>query len=145
MNHPNFKQKIISGVENFFKHLNQNDNDLDFNFLDTCLKELELYFEILTNYIQDERLNLHLEGMIVTNQTNKRLIQAEKLFKLTQSEFKEIRTIVFRSKELNEINKKDIIDKFNKYISPKIIWVFEDDKSIEYTALKHLYKTGEIK
>ena len=113
MNHPNFKQKIISGVENFFKHLNQNDNDLDFNFLDTCLKELELYFEILTNYIQDERLNLHLEGMIVTNQTNKRLIQAEKLFKLTQSEFKEIRTIVFRSKELNEINKKDIIDKFN--------------------------------
>ncbi len=145
MNHPNFKQKIISGVENFFKHLNQNDNDLDFNFLDTCLKELELDFEILTNYIQDERLNLHLEGMIVTNQTNKRLIQAEKLFKLTQSEFKEIRTIVFRSKELNEINKKDIIDKFNKYISPKIIWVFEDDKSIEYTALKHLYKTGEIK
>lgn len=145
MNHPNFKQKIISGVENFFKHLNQNDNDLDFNFLDTCLKELELDFEILTNYIQDERLNLHLEGMIVTNQTNKRLIQAEKLFKLTQSEFKEIRTIVFRSKELNEINKKDIIDKFNKYISPKIIWVFEDDKSIEYTALKHLYETGEIK
>jgi len=145
MNPPNFKQKIISGVENFFKHLNQNDNDLDFNFLDTCLKELELDFEILTNYIQDERLNLHLEGMIVTNQTNKRLIQAEKLFKLTQSEFKEIRTIVFRSKELNEINKKDIIDKFNKYISPKIIWVFEDDKSIEYTALKHLYKTGEIK
>lgn len=145
MNHPNFKQKIISGVENFFKHLNQNDNDLDFNFLDTCLKELELYFEILTNYIQDERLNLHLEGMIVTNQTNKRLIQAEKLFKLTQSEFKEIRTIVFRSKESDEINKKDIIDKFNKYISPKIIWVFEDDKSIEYTALKHLYKTGEIK
>ena len=142
---PNFKQKIISGVENFFKHLNQNDNDLDFNFLDTCLKELELYFEILTNYIQDERLNLHLEGMIVTNQTNKRLIQAEKLFKLTQSEFKEIRTIVFRSKESDEINKKDIIDKFNKYISPKIIWVFEDDKSIEYTALKHLYETGEIK
>ncbi|MEC7837614.1 MAG: hypothetical protein VX523_02680 [Chloroflexota bacterium] len=145
MNPPNFKQKIISGVENFFKHLNQNDNDLDFNFLDTCLKELELYFEILTNYIQDERLNLHLEGMIVTNQTNKRLIQAEKLFKLTQSEFKEIRTIVFRSKESDEINKKDIIDKFNKYISPKIIWVFEDDKSIEYTALKHLYETGEIK
>jgi len=145
MNHPNFKQNIISRVENFFKHLNQRNNELDFNFLDTCLEELELDFEILTNYIQDERLNLHLEGMIVTGQTNKRLIQAEKLFKLTQAEFKEIRTLITRSKESKEINKKEIIDKFNNYISPKIIWVFEDDKSIEYTALKHLYETGEIK
>ena len=145
MNHPNFKQNIISRVENFFKHLNQRNNELDFNFLDTCLEELELDFEILTNYIQDERLNLHLEGMIVTGQTNKRLIQAEKLFKLTQAEFKEIRTLLTRSKESKEINKKEIIDKFNNYISPKIIWVFEDDKSIEYTALKHLYETGEIK
>ncbi len=145
MNHPNFKQKIISGVEDFFKHLNRKDNQLDFNFLNNCIKELELDFQILTNYIQDERLNLHLEGMIVTDQTNKRLIHAEKLFKLTQSEFKEIRTILSKSKESNKINKKEIISKFHKYISPKIIWVFEDDKSIEYTALKHLYETGEIK
>lgn len=145
MNHPNFKQKIISRVEDFFKHLNKSDGKLDQNFLKTCLRDLELDFEILTNYIQDERLNIHLEGMIITNQTNKRLVYAEKLFKFTQKEFKEIRTLLEENKESVEENKKEIIFKFNKYISPKIIWIFEDDKSIEYTALKHLYETGEIK
>ena len=43
------------------------------------------------------------------------------------------------------LNKKLIIDKFDKYISPKIIWLFEEEKTIEYTALKHLYETGEIR
>ena len=145
MNHPNFKQKIISRVEDFFKHLNKSDGKLDQIFLKTCLRDLELDFEILTNYIQDERLNIHLEGMIITNQTNKRLVYAEKLFKFTQKEFKEIRTLLEENKESVEENKKEIIYKFNKYISPKIIWIFEDDKSIEYTALKHLYETGEIR
>ena len=145
MNHPNFKQKIISRVEDFFKHLNKSDGKLDQTFLKTCLKDLELDFEILTNYIQDERLNIHLEGMIITNQTNKRLVYAEKLFKFTQKEFKEIRTLLEENKGSVEEYKKEIIFKFNKYISPKIIWIFEDDKSIEYTALKHLYETGEIK
>ena len=145
MNHPNFKQKIISKVEDFFKHLNKSDGKLDQIFLKTCLKDLELDFEILTNYIQDERLNIHLEGMIITNQTNKRLVYAEKLFKFTQKEFKEIRTLLEENKGSVEEYKKEIIFKFNKYISPKIIWIFEDDKSIEYTALKHLYETGEIK
>ncbi|MDC0253059.1 hypothetical protein OAK52_02730 [Chloroflexi bacterium] len=145
MNHPNFKQKIISRVEDFFKHLNKSDGKLDQIFLKTCLKDLELDFEILTNYIQDERLNIHLEGMIITNQTNKRLVYAEKLFKFTQKEFKEIRTLLEENKGSVEEYKKEIIFKFNKYISPKIIWIFEDDKSIEYTALKHLYETGEIK
>lgn len=145
MNHPNFKQKIISRVEDFFKHLNKSDGKLDQIFLKTCLKDLELDFEILTNYIQDERLNIHLEGMIITNQTNKRLVYAEKLFKFTQKEFKEIRTLLEENKGSVEEYKKEIIFKFNKYISPKIIWIFEDDKSIEYTALRHLYETGEIK
>tara|TARA_B100001250_G_scaffold190186_1_gene163332 strand:- start:2529 stop:2966 length:438 start_codon:yes stop_codon:yes gene_type:complete len=145
MNHPNFKQKIISRVEDFFKHLNKSDEKIDQIFLKTCLRDLELDFEILTNYIQDERLNIHLEGMIITNQTNKRLVYAEKLFKFTQKEFKEIRTLLEENKGSVEENKKEIIFKFNKYISPKIIWIFEDDKSIEYTALKHLYETGEIK
>ena len=145
MNHPNFKQKIISRVEDFFKHLNKSDGKLDQIFLKTCLKDLELDFEILTNYIQDERLNIHLEGMIITNQTNKRLVYAEKLFKFTQKEFKEIRTLLEENKGSVEEYKKEIIFKFNKYISPKIIWIFEDDKSIEYTALKHLSETGEIK
>ena len=145
MNHPNFKQKIISRVEDFFKHLNNNSGNWDFNFLDNCLKDLEIDFEILTNYIQDERLNIHLEGMIVTNQTNRRLVNAEKLFKFTQREFQEIRKSLLKSDDLKKENKKEIISKFNEYISPKIIWLFEDEKSIEYTALKHLYETGEIK
>ena len=145
MNHPNFKQKIISRVEDFFKHLYNQDGVFDLIFLENCLKDLELDFEILTNYIQDERLNIHLEGMIVTNQTNKRLLNAETLFKFTQKEFKEIRNSLVKNNDLKEINKKEIIEKFNKYISPKIIWLFEDEKTIEYTALKHLYETGEIK
>tara|TARA_Y100001970_G_scaffold292252_1_gene432751 strand:+ start:37543 stop:37980 length:438 start_codon:yes stop_codon:yes gene_type:complete len=145
MNHPNFKQKIISRVEDFFKHLNNNSGNWDFNFLDNCLKDLEIDFEILTNYIQDERLNIHLEGMIVTNQTNRRLVNAEKLFKFTQREFQEIRKSLLKNDDLKKENKKEIISKFNEYISPKIIWLFEDEKSIEYTALKHLYETGEIK
>ncbi len=145
MNHPNFKQKIISRVEDFFKHLNNNSGNWDFNFLDNCLKDLEIDFGILTNYIQDERLNIHLEGMIVTNQTNRRLVNAEKLFKFTQREFQEIRKSLLKNDDLKKENKKEIISKFNEYISPKIIWLFEDEKSIEYTALKHLYETGEIK
>ena len=145
MNHPNFKQKIISRVEDFFKHLNNNSGNWAFNFLDNCLKDLEIDFEILTNYIQDERLNIHLEGMIVTNQTNRRLVNAEKLFKFTQREFQEIRKSLLKNDDLKKENKKEIISKFNEYISPKIIWLFEDEKSIEYTALKHLYETGEIK
>jgi hypothetical protein len=145
MNHPNFKQKIISRVEDFFKHLNNKSGNLDLNFLDNCLKDLEIDFGILTNYIQDERLNIHLEGMVVTSQTDRRLINAEKLFKFTQKEFKEIRKSLLINDESKEINKKEIISKFNDYISPKIIWLFEDEKSIEYTALKHLYETGEIK
>ncbi|MBK89996.1 MAG: hypothetical protein CL772_02320 [Chloroflexi bacterium] len=109
------------------------------------MKDLEIDFEILTNYIQDERLNIHLEGMIVTNQTNRRLVNAEKLFKFTQREFQEIRKSLLKNDDLKKENKKEIISKFNEYISPKIIWLFEDEKSIEYTALKHLYETGEIK
>ena len=142
MSHPNFKQKIISRVEEFFIHLNHSDKDLD--YLDACLIDLESDFQILTNYIQDERLNLQLEGMIITPQTEKRLTNAEKLFKSVQSEFKELRKLLENS-DSDVLNKKLIIDKFDRYISPKIIWLFEEEKTIEYTALKHLYETGEIR
>ena len=142
MSHPNFKQKIISRVEEFFIHLNHSDKDLD--YLDACLIDLESDFQILTNYIQDERLNLQLEGMVITPQTEKRLTNAEKLFKSVQSEFKELRKLLENS-DSDVLNKKLIIDKFDRYISPKIIWLFEEEKTIEYTALKHLYETGEIR
>ena len=144
MSHPNFKQKIIARVEEFFIHLNHSDKNLDLGYLDECLIDLESDFQILTNYIQDERLNLQLEGMIITPQTEKRLTNAEKLFKSVQSEFKELRKLLENS-DSNDLNKKLIIDKFDKYISPKIIWLFEEEKTIEYTALKHLYETGEIR
>ena len=144
MSHPNFKQKIISRVEEFFIHLNHSSNNLDLGYLNKCLVDLESDFQILTNYIQDERLNLQLEGMVITPQTEKRLSNAEKLFKSVQSEFKELRKLLEKS-DSKLINKKIIINKFDKYISPKIIWLFEEEKTIEYTALKHLYETGEIR
>ena len=144
MSHPNFKQKIISRVEEFFIHLNHSNENLDLGYLEDCLIDLESDFHILTNYIQDERLNLQLEGMIITPQTEKRLTNAEKLFKSVQSEFKELRKLI-KNFDSVVLNKKLIIDKFDKYISPKIIWLFEEDKTIEYTALKHLYETGEIR
>ena len=144
MSNLNFKQKIISRVEEFFIHLNHSDKNLDLGYLDECLIDLESDFQILTNYIQDERLNLQLEGMIITPQTEKRLTNAEKLFKSVQSEFKELRKLLENS-DSDVLNKKLIIDKFDRYISPKIIWLFEEEKTIEYTALKHLYETGEIR
>ena len=57
---------------------------------------------------------------------------------------KELRKVLENS-DSEVLNKKVIIDKFDKYISPKIIWLFEEEKTIEYTALKHLYETGEIR
>ena len=107
----------------------------------------ENYFEILTNYIQDERLNLNLEDMIITTQSEKRLDNAEKLFKYTKKEFAEIRNFLSNNKDGKFDNSKVnlILEKFNTYIFPKIHWVFDDEKSIEITALKHLYDLGKLK
>ena len=145
MTNPNFKLQIISKLEDFFKHLNKSSKKLDFEYLDKCLVDLEYYFEILTNYIQDERLNIDLEALIITSQTELRLSHAENLFSSTKSEFREIRSLVSQSEKNKFITKELILKRFDGYISPKIIWLFEDDKTIEITALKHLYETGGLK
>jgi hypothetical protein len=146
MSEKNFKSKIISSIEIFLKELKKNLSEINLNILNSSIDELENYFEILTNYIQDERLNLNLEDMIITSQSEKRLNNAEKLFKYTKNEFIEIRNYLTINKE-NQLDKAKvnlILEKFNKYIFPKTQWIFDDEKSIEITALKHLYDLGEL-
>jgi|TARA_B110000263_G_scaffold83301_1_gene72910 hypothetical protein len=147
MSEKNFKNKIISSVEVFIKELKKNSGEIKLNILNSTIDELENYFEILTNYIQDERLNLNLEDMIITTQSEKRLDNAEKLFKYTKKEFAEIRNFLSNNKDGKFDNSKVnlILEKFNTYIFPKIHWVFDDEKSIEITALKHLYDLGKLK
>ena len=147
MSEKNFKNKIISSVEVFIKELKKNSGEIKLNILNSTIDELENYFEILTNYIQDERLNLKLEDMIITTQSEKRLDNAEKLFKYTKKEFAEIRNFLSNNKDGKFDNSKVnlILEKFNTYIFPKIHWVFDDEKSIEITALKHLYDLGKLK
>ncbi|MDG2101907.1 MAG: hypothetical protein P8K05_06165 [Dehalococcoidia bacterium] len=147
MSEKNFKSKIISSVEVFLKELKKKPVEINLNILNNSIDELENYFEILTNYIQDERLNLNLEDMIITTQSEKRLDNAEKLFKYTKKEFVEIRNYLSNN-EKTKFDKSKIniiLEKFNNYIFPKIHWIFDDEKSIEITALKHLYDLGELK
>ncbi|NCG34445.1 MAG: hypothetical protein GWO78_00365 [Dehalococcoidales bacterium] len=147
MSEKNFKSKIISSVEVFLKELKKKPVEINLNILNNSIDELENYFEILTNYIQDERLNLNLEDMIITTQSEKRLDNAEKLFKYTKKEFVEIRNYLSNNEETKFDKSKIniILEKFNNYIFPKIHWIFDDEKSIEITALKHLYDLGELK
>ena len=142
----NFKSKIIFSVEIFLKELKKDLNKIKINILNNCIDELENYFEILTNYIQDERLNLNLEDMIITSQSEKRLDNAEKLFKYTKNEFVEIRNYlsINKDKEFDKAKINFILEKFNTYIFPKILWIVDDEKSIELTALKHLYDLGDL-
>tara|TARA_B110000438_G_scaffold108876_1_gene106885 strand:+ start:4050 stop:4496 length:447 start_codon:yes stop_codon:yes gene_type:complete len=147
MSEKNFKSKIIASVEVFLKELKKNSDEININILNSKIDELENYFEILTNYIQDERLNLNLEDMIITNQSEKRLDNAEKLFKYTKNEFIEIRNFLSSNedKKIDKSKVNRVLEKFNTYIFPKIYWIFDDEKNIEITALKHLYDLGELK
>ena len=147
MSEKNFKSKIISSVEVFLKEFKKKPSEINLSILNNTIDELENYFEILTNYIQDERLNLNLEDMIITTQSEKRLDNAEKLFKYTKKEFVEIRNYLSNNeyKKFDKSKVNIILEKFNNYIFPKIHWIFDDEKSIEITALKHLYDLGDLK
>ena len=77
MSEENFKKQIIFQVEIFLLEITKNPKHVESKILLNSLSELENFFEILTNYIQDERLNLNLEGMEITPQSKKRLDTAE--------------------------------------------------------------------
>ena len=144
MKEENFKKQIISKVEIFLKEITQKPTDVNSKTIFSSLNDLEYFFEILTNYIQDERLNLNLEGMEITSQSKKRLDNAERLFKFTRNEFSDIKKIISENRNLDQSQLNLIKDKFESYIYPKLLWIFDDDDSIELTALKHLYDLGEI-
>ena len=144
MKEENFKKQIISKVEIFLKEITQKPTDVNSKTIFSSLNDLEYFFEILTNYIQDERLNLNLEGMEITSQSKKRLDNAERLFKFTRNEFSDIKKIISENTNLDQSQLNLIRDKFESYIYPKLLWIFDDDDSIELTALKHLYDLGEI-
>ncbi|RZP17504.1 MAG: hypothetical protein EVA33_01860 [Chloroflexi bacterium] len=144
MKEENFKKQIISKVEIFLKEITQKPTDVNSKTIFSSLNDLEYFFEILTNYIQDERLNLNLEGMEITSQSKKRLDNAERLFKFTRNEFSDIKKIISENTNLDQSQLNLIKDKFESYIYPKLLWIFDDDDSIELTALKHLYDLGEI-
>tara|TARA_B100001250_G_C19805400_1_gene793061 strand:+ start:1898 stop:2335 length:438 start_codon:yes stop_codon:yes gene_type:complete len=144
MKEENFKKQIISKVEIFLKEITQKPTDVNSKTIFSSLNDLEYFFEILTNYIQDERLNLNLEGMEITSQSKKRLDNAERLFKFTRNEFSDIKKIISENTNLDQSQLNLIKDKFESYIYPKLLWIFDDEDSIELTALKHLYDLGEI-
>ena len=144
MKEENFKKQIISNVAIFLKEITQKPTDVNSKTIFSSLNDLEYFFEILTNYIQDERLNLNLEGMEITSQSKKRLDNAERLFKFTRNEFSDIKKIISENTNLDQSQLNLIKDKFESYIYPKLLWIFDDDDSIELTALKHLYDLGEI-
>lgn len=144
MKEENFKKQIISKVEIFLKEITQKPTDVNSKTIFSSLNDLEYFFEILTNYIQDERLNLNLEGMEITSQSKKRLDNAERLFKFTRNEFSDIKKIISENTNLDQSQLNLIKNKFESYIYPKLLWIFDDDDSIELTALKHLYDLGEI-
>ena len=144
MKEENFKKQIISKVEIFLKEITQKPTDVNSKTIFSSLNDLEYFFEILTNYIQDERLHLNLEGMEITSQSKKRLDNAERLFKFTRNEFSDIKKIISENTNLDQSQLNLIKDKFESYIYPKLLWIFDDDDSIELTALKHLYDLGEI-
>ena len=144
MSEENFKKQIIFQVEIFLLEITKNPKHVESKILLNSLSELENFFEILTNYIQDERLNLNLEGMEITPQSKKRLDNAEKLFRFTKNEFSDIKKIILQNKDLDNDKLSLAKSKFNSYIFPKLFWIFDDGDSIELTALKHLYDLGEI-
>ena len=144
MKEENFKKQIISKVETFLREITQKPADVNSKTIFSSLNDLEYFFEILTNYIQDERLNLNLEGMEITSQSKKRLDNAERLFKFTRNEFSDIKTIISENTNLDQSRLDLIKDKFQSYIYPKLLWIFDEEDSIELTALKHLYDLGEI-
>ena len=144
MKEENFKKQIISKVEIFLKEITQKPTYVNSKTIFSSLNDLEYFFEILTNYIQDERLNLNLEGMEITSQSKKRLDNAERLFKFTRNEFSDIKKIISENTNLDQSQLNLIKDKFESYIYPKLLWIFDDEDSIELTALKHLYDLGEI-
>ena len=144
MSEENFKKQIIFQVEIFLLEITKNPKHVESKILLNSLSELENFFEILTNYIQDERLNLNLEGMEITPQSKKRLDNAEKLFRFTKNEFSDIKKIIIQNKDLDNDKLNLAKSKFNSYIFPKLFWIFDDGDSIELTALKHLYDLGEI-
>ena len=144
MKEENFKKQIISKVEIFLKEITQKPTDVNSKTIFSSINDLEYFFEILTNYIQDERLNLNLEGMEITSQSKKRLDNAERLFKFTRNEFSDIKKIISENTNLDQSQLNLIKDKFESYIYPKLLWIFDDEDSIELTALKHLYDLGEI-
>ncbi|MFL2648324.1 MAG: hypothetical protein FI682_04060 [SAR202 cluster bacterium] len=144
MKEENFKKQIISKVEIFLKEITQKPTDVNSKTIFSSLNDLEYFFEILTNYIQDERLNLNLEGMEITSQSKKRLDNAERLFKFTRNEFSDIKKIISENTNLDQSQLNLIKNKFESYIYPKLLWIFDDEDSIELTALKHLYDLGEI-
>ena len=144
MKEENFKKQIISKVEILLKEITQKPTDVNSKTIFSSLNDLEYFFEILTNYIQDERLNLNLEGMEITSQSKKRLDNAERLFKFTRNEFSDIKKIISENTNLDQSQLNLIKNKFESYIYPKLLWIFDDEDSIELTALKHLYDLGEI-
>ena len=144
MKEENFKKQIISKGEIFLREITQKPADVNSKTIFSSLNDLEYFFEILTNYIQDERLNLNLEGMEITSQSKKRLDNAERLFKFTRNEFSDIKKIISENTNLDQSQLNLIKDKFESYIYPKLLWIFDDEDSIELTALKHLYDLGEI-
>ena len=101
MSEENFKKQIIFQVEIFLLEITKNPKHVESKILLNSLSELENFFEILTNYIQDERLNLNLEGMEITPQSKKRLDNAEKLFRFTKNEFSDIKKIILQNKDLD--------------------------------------------
>ena len=103
MSEDNFKKQIIFQVEIFLLEITKNSKDVESKILLNSLSELENFFEILTNYIQDERLNLNLEGMEITPQSKKRLDNAEKLFRFTKNEFSDIKKIILQNKDLDNL------------------------------------------
>ena len=144
MKEENFKKQIISKVEIFLKEITQKPTDVNSKTIFSSLNDLEYFFEILTNYIQDERLNLNLEGMEITSQSKKRLDNAERLFKFTRNEFSDIKKIISENTNLDQSQLNLIKDKFESYIYPKLLWIFDEEDSIELTAIKHVYDLGEI-
>ena len=82
--------------------------------------------------------------MEITSQSKKRLDNAEWLFKFTRNEFSDIKKIISENTNLDQSQLNLIKDKFESYIYPKLLWIFDDEDSIELTALKHLYDLGEI-
>ena len=113
MKEENFKKQIISKVEIFLKEITQKPTDVNSKTIFSSLNDLEYFFEILTNYIQDERLNLNLEGMEITSQSKKRLDNAERLFKFTRNEFSDIKKIISENTNLDQSQLNFINEKAN--------------------------------